>query len=30
MNCSDFKDLIAERVAGELTPELKAEMDAHE
>jgi len=30
MNCSDFKELIAERVAGELTPELKTEMDAHE
>lgn len=30
MNCSDFKDLIAERMAGELTPERKAEIDAHE
>jgi hypothetical protein len=30
MNCSDFKDLIAERMAGELTPELKADTDAHE
>ena len=30
MNCPDFKNLIAERVAEELTAEQKAEMDAHE
>lgn len=30
MNCSDFKDMISEHVAGELTPELKQEMEAHE
>lgn len=30
MNCPDFKERIAEFVAGELAPELQTEMDAHE
>lgn len=30
MNCPDFKELIPERVAGELPPERKQEMEAHE
>lgn len=30
MNCTDFNERIAEFVAGEVTPELKTEMAAHE
>lgn len=30
MNCSDFQQLIAERVAGELSPAQKQDMDEHE